>query len=96
MMRPWMPVSSATSRSAACWGGLGTLEVALGQAPLDAARSIASRDQRRIGNSVTYVDDDAARAGSAESADESGPRAWKQTDAGVWEPRIGGQLNVQA
>jgi hypothetical protein len=43
--------------------GLGTLEVALGQTPFDAARAVASGDERRIGNSVTYVDDDAARAG---------------------------------
>ena len=43
--------------------GLRTLQVALGQAPLDAARPVAPGDQRGIGNSVTYVNNNATRAG---------------------------------
>ena len=43
--------------------GLGTLQVSLGQAPLDTPRSIASRDKRCLGNSVTHVHDNTARAG---------------------------------
>ena len=44
-------------------GSLETLKVTLEKAPLNTASPIASRDQRRIGNSVTHINDDASRAG---------------------------------
>ena len=56
--RPVIPVSSATSRSAVCGERLAGLDVALGQAPLDAAGAVAAGDHRGARAPLVDVDDD--------------------------------------